>query len=80
MVQKLLQFPTDNVTLHLDGVLYYRVTEPYLVSPAITYCNDIITLCNDITTSSITQASYGVENAEYAVVQLAQTTMRSELG
>ena len=26
------------------------------------------------------QASYGVENAEYAVVQLAQTTMRSELG
>jgi regulator of protease activity HflC (stomatin/prohibitin superfamily) len=45
----------DNVTLHLDGVLYYRVIEPYL-------------------------ASYGVENAEYAVVQLAQTTMRSELG
>ncbi len=26
------------------------------------------------------QASYGVEEAEYAVVQLAQTTMRSELG
>lgn len=26
------------------------------------------------------QASYGVEDAEYAVVQLAQTTMRSELG
>ena len=28
----------------------------------------------------VTQASYGVEDAEYAVVQLAQTTMRSELG
>ena len=26
------------------------------------------------------QASYGVEDAEFAVVQLAQTTMRSELG
>ena len=26
------------------------------------------------------KASYGVENAIYAVVQLAQTTMRSELG
>ncbi len=26
------------------------------------------------------KASYGVENALYAVVQLAQTTMRSELG
>ena len=31
-------------------------------------------------TSLLYQASYGVENAEYAVVQLAQTTMRSELG
>ena len=30
--------------------------------------------------SSLSQASYGVEDAEYAVVQLAQTTMRSELG
>ena len=26
------------------------------------------------------QASYGVEDAEYAVTQLAQTTMRSEIG
>jgi regulator of protease activity HflC (stomatin/prohibitin superfamily) len=26
------------------------------------------------------KASYGVEDAEYAVAQLAQTTMRSELG
>ena len=45
----------DNVTIHIDGVLYYRVTDSYL-------------------------ASYGVEDAEFAVVQLAQTTMRSELG
>ena len=26
------------------------------------------------------QASYGVEDPEFAVTQLAQTTMRSELG
>lgn len=45
----------DNVTLDLDGVLYYRVVDPY-------------------------RASYGVEDAEYAVSQLAQTTMRSEIG
>uniref|UniRef100_A0A1X7UXW2 Band 7 domain-containing protein n=1 Tax=Amphimedon queenslandica TaxID=400682 RepID=A0A1X7UXW2_AMPQE len=45
----------DNVTLHLDGVLYYRVIDPF-------------------------KTSYGVEDAEFAVIQLAQTTMRSELG
>eukprot|EP00127_Corallochytrium_limacisporum_P004778 Clim_evm4s175 gene=Clim_evmTU4s175 len=45
----------DNVTLHLDGVLYLRVEDPV-------------------------SASYGVEDPEYAVKQLAQTTMRSEIG
>jgi len=45
----------DNVTLHLDGVLYFRVIDPY-------------------------KASYGVEDPQYAITQLAQTTMRSELG
>ncbi|KAI8917534.1 hypothetical protein DFJ77DRAFT_309094 [Powellomyces hirtus] len=45
----------DNVTLELDGVLYFRVVDPY-------------------------KASYGVENAEFAVTQLAQTTMRAEIG
>ncbi|KAJ3271091.1 hypothetical protein HK104_004748 [Borealophlyctis nickersoniae] len=45
----------DNVTLELDGVLYYRVVDPY-------------------------KASYGVEDAEFAVAQLAQTTMRAEIG
>jgi len=45
----------DNVTLHLDGVLYFRVIDPY-------------------------KASYGVEDPRYAITQLAQTTMRSELG
>ncbi|KAJ3298955.1 hypothetical protein HDU79_003281 [Rhizoclosmatium sp. JEL0117] len=45
----------DNVTLEIDGVLYYRIEDPY-------------------------KASYGVENAEFAVSQLAQTTMRAEIG
>ena len=45
----------DNVTLHLDGVLYVKIEDAYA-------------------------ASYGVEDPEYAVAQLAQTTMRSELG
>ncbi|XP_057307087.1 stomatin-like protein stl-1 isoform X2 [Hydractinia symbiolongicarpus] len=45
----------DNVTLHLDGVLYFRVVDPF-------------------------QASYGVEDPQFAITQLAQTTMRSELG
>ncbi|KAI8580910.1 hypothetical protein K450DRAFT_235178 [Umbelopsis ramanniana AG] len=45
----------DNVTLELDGVLYFRVIDPF-------------------------KACYGVEDAEFAVTQLAQTTMRAEIG
>ncbi|KAI9332299.1 stomatin family protein [Zopfochytrium polystomum] len=45
----------DNVTLEIDGVLYYRIEDPF-------------------------KASYGVEDAEFAVSQLAQTTMRAEIG
>ncbi|KAJ8323561.1 Synaptotagmin-like protein 2 [Batrachochytrium dendrobatidis] len=45
----------DNVTLQLDGVLYYRVIDPY-------------------------KASYGVEDADFAVAQLAKTAMRAEIG
>lgn len=45
----------DNVTISMDGVLYYRVVDPY-------------------------KASYGVEDSDFAVTQLAQTTMRSEIG
>lgn len=39
----------------IDGVLYYRVVDPY-------------------------KACYGVEDADFAITQLAQTTMRSEIG
>lgn len=45
----------DNITLSVDGVLYFRVLDPY-------------------------KATYGVDDYVFAVVQLAQTTMRSELG
>ncbi|MCJ8337691.1 MAG: paraslipin [Pseudomonadales bacterium] len=45
----------DNITLTVDGVLYFRVLDPF-------------------------KATYGVEDYSFAVVQLAQTTMRSELG
>lgn len=45
----------DNISLQVDGVLYFRVLDPY-------------------------KATYGVENYVFAVTQLAQTTMRSELG
>ena len=45
----------DNVAVHIDGVLYLRIMDPY-------------------------KASYGVEDQEFAITQLAQTTMRSEIG
>merc|ERR1719295_967649 len=45
----------DNVAVHIDGVLYLRIMDPY-------------------------KASYGVEDPQFAVTQLAQTTMRSEIG
>lgn len=45
----------DNISLVVDGVLYFRVLDPY-------------------------RATYGVEDYVFAVTQLAQTTMRSEIG
>ena len=45
----------DNVALHIDGVLYIKVEDPY-------------------------KASYGVETIDSAITNLAQTTMRSEIG
>ncbi|KAJ3268129.1 hypothetical protein HDV01_003383 [Terramyces sp. JEL0728] len=45
----------DNVTLSLDGVLYYKIYDAY-------------------------KASYGIDDCEYAITQLAQTTMRAEIG
>jgi regulator of protease activity HflC (stomatin/prohibitin superfamily) len=35
---------------------------------------------NSVTVVFVVKASYGVEDAEYAITQLAQTTMRSEIG
>ncbi len=40
----------DNVTLSLDGVLYYKIFDAY-------------------------KASYGIDDSDYAIAQLAQTAM-----
>ncbi|MEI7972971.1 MAG: stomatin-like protein [Bdellovibrio sp.] len=45
----------DNVSVAIDGVLFFRVVDPY-------------------------KASYGINNFTQAVIQLAQTTLRSEIG
>ena len=45
----------DNVTIHIDGVLYVKVVDPHA-------------------------ASYGIDDPIFAITQLAQTTMRSQLG
>jgi regulator of protease activity HflC (stomatin/prohibitin superfamily) len=41
--------------LNIDGVLYFKVVDPF-------------------------KASYGIQDYDFAVVQLAQTTMRAEIG
>lgn len=43
------------MTLHIDGVLYIQIEDPY-------------------------KASYGIEDLYTAITNLAQTTMRSEIG
>lgn len=45
----------DNVSVHIDGVLFFRVVDPI-------------------------KSSYGINDYIQAVVQLAQTTLRSEIG
>ena len=45
----------DNVSVHIDGVLFFRVVDPI-------------------------KASYGISDYIQAAVQLAQTTLRSEIG
>lgn len=45
----------DNVSVHIDGVIFFRVVDPQ-------------------------RASYGISDYEQGVIQLAQTTLRSEIG
>lgn len=50
---------------------------------AVLFVSSALSLLASLSTlfcASALQASYGVEDPEYAVTQLAQTTMRSELG
>ena len=45
----------DNISVSIDGILFYRIIDPV-------------------------KASYGIQDYSFAVNQLAQTTMRSEIG
>src|SRR5229473_1645756 len=45
----------DNVLVHVDGILYYKIVDPE-------------------------RATYGISNLPFAIEQLAQTTLRSEIG
>ena len=63
----------DNVAINIDGVLYLRVMDPYKVK----YMNYLKFIPAVI---PLLQASYGIEDPEFAITQLAQTTMRSEIG
>lgn len=64
----------DNVAINIDGVLYLRVMDPYKVKV------DRISGVNFSINTLMLQASYGIEDPEFAITQLAQTTMRSEIG
>ena len=73
----------DNVTLELDGVLFTRVVDAYrarFVSFSSPYKFPTRSRIPRLEKSTLTPPSYGVEDAEYAISQLAQTTMRSEIG
>ncbi len=45
----------DNISISVDGILFYRIIDPV-------------------------KASYGIHDYQFAINQLAQTTMRSEIG
>jgi regulator of protease activity HflC (stomatin/prohibitin superfamily) len=45
----------DNVMVHVDGILYYKIVDPE-------------------------RATYGISNLRFAIEQLAQATLRSEIG
>lgn len=45
----------DNVSVHVDGVIFYRLIDPV-------------------------KASYGIHNYQEGIIQMAQTTLRSEIG
>ncbi|MBN2441639.1 MAG: paraslipin [Spirochaetales bacterium] len=45
----------DNISVEIDGILYFRIVDPV-------------------------KASYGIADFQFAIIQLSQTTMRSEIG
>lgn len=64
-------------------MLYLRILDPFKVcwqQLEQIQISSFLFFLNSLYTFVCSQASYGVEDPEYAVTQLAQTTMRSELG
>ncbi|KAI6192730.1 Stomatin-like protein 2, mitochondrial [Aphelenchoides besseyi] len=74
----------DNVQLSLDGVLYLRVVDPYkviMLFVAFVYSRDLGFLRSGwFVFLRPFPKDLCFSNPEYAVTQLAQTTMRSEVG
>lgn len=77
----------DNVSILIDGVLYVKVGFVFFLYKEIAiwfgfqlFCGICCWLCLLLQIVDPLLASYGVENPLFAVIQLAQTTMRSELG
>lgn len=81
----------DNVSISIDGVLYVKVCGALLAPRAVDIflpCRPGLPLCSSrlpippghCQVVDPHAASYGVENPLFAIMQLAQTTMRSELG
>ena len=68
----------DNVSLTIDGVLFVKVRQEVTQLPGGDH--SLLMSMHAAQVVDPVKASYGIENALYAVVQLAQTTMRSELG
>lgn len=75
----------DNVSILIDGVLYVKVGDEFFywdcVFSSVSYWFLKVALFVGLVQIVDPKlASYGVQNPIYAVIQLAQTTMRSELG
>jgi regulator of protease activity HflC (stomatin/prohibitin superfamily) len=78
----------DNVSINIDGILYVKVIDPLPPFQTVHECCTMTHMCAGshalgsfcLQIVDPKKASYGVENPLFAVTQLAQTTMRSDIG